>query len=70
MSVGGLRHHFSLKDNIQMAQFSHEFLRKVPQNLALENEPAPDIQYHPYGYLQLADEEHAQELQESWLMQK
>lgn len=53
-----------------MAQFSREFLRKVPEKLACGNEPAPDIQYHPYGFLVLADEEHADELQESWLMQK
>lgn len=70
MSVGGLRHTFSLRDNIEMAKYSAEFLRQVPQKLNCDGEAAPDIQFHPYGYLQLADEEHAQELQESWLKQK
>ncbi|CAL8139548.1 unnamed protein product [Orchesella dallaii] len=70
MSVGGLRHHFTLKENVEMARYGAEFLRTVPQKLACDGSPPPDIQYHPYGFLQLADVDQAQELQESFLIQK
>ncbi|ODN02183.1 FAD-dependent oxidoreductase domain-containing protein 1 [Orchesella cincta] len=70
LSVGGLRHHFTLKENVEMARFGTDFLRRVPRLLECDGSPPPDIQYHPYGFLQLADEAKAEELQESFLIQK
>ncbi|OXA59009.1 FAD-dependent oxidoreductase domain-containing protein 1 [Folsomia candida] len=70
LSLGGLRQQFSLKENIQMSMFGADFLRRSRELLALDGVPPADIQYHPYGYLYLADEKGAAQLQENWLLQK
>lgn len=70
LSLGGLRQQFSLKENIQMSMFGAEFLRKSKELLSIEGVPPPDIQYHPYGCLYLADQDGAAQLQENWLLQK
>lgn len=53
-----------------MAMHGAEFLRKSKELLAIDGVPPPDIQYNPYGYLYLADEKGAEQLQENWLLQK
>lgn len=54
LSCGGIRQHFSLKENIQLSQFSAKFLREIKDYLTIpENEP-PEINFNPSGYLFLA----------------
>jgi len=53
-----------------MALHGAEFLRKSRELLSIEGIPPPDIQYHPYGFLYLADEAKAEQVQENWLIQK
>ena len=53
-----------------MSMFGADFLRRSRELLALDGVPSADIQYHPYGYLYLADEKGAAQLQENWLLQK
>jgi len=53
-----------------MGIYAAEFFRKSSQLLQVEGMPPPDIQYHPYGFLQLADENTAEQLEENWLLQK
>jgi len=52
-----------------MSLFSAEFLRKVPELLACDGHPAPDVQFNPQGYLFLASEAGAEQLQENWKLQ-
>jgi FAD-dependent oxidoreductase domain-containing protein 1 len=68
--MGALRQQFSLRENIEMALHGADFLRKSKEILSIEGAPPPDIQYHPYGFLHLANEEGAAQLQENWLLQK
>ena len=35
LSVGGLRHQFSLPENVQMSMFMTEFLKDVKENLSV-----------------------------------
>ena len=54
LSVGGIRQQFSLKENIQMAMFTSNFLRNAKEKLTfLDNEP-PDFAFNLSGYLLLA----------------
>lgn len=69
LSVGGLRQQFSLPENIQMSLYGAEFLRKSQKLLSGENLEAPDVQFHPYGYVFLASEQGAQQLQENHKLQ-
>ncbi|NXR94227.1 FXRD1 protein, partial [Hypocryptadius cinnamomeus] len=54
LSAGGIRQQFSLRENIQMSQFSASFLRDINHYLGVPNEPPIDIQFQPGGYLFLA----------------
>lgn len=63
LSVGGLRQQFSLKENIEMSMFGAEFLRNIKQHLSVEGQDAPDVQFTPNGYLFLASEKGAAQLQ-------
>ncbi|XP_071450604.1 FAD-dependent oxidoreductase domain-containing protein 1-like [Hetaerina americana] len=66
LSCGGLRHQFSLPENIQMSLFASDFFRNINENLGI-NLPGRDfenidLQFTPYGYLFLATEEGAEQL--------
>jgi glycine/D-amino acid oxidase-like deaminating enzyme len=52
-SAASIRHQFSTPENIRMSVFGTEFLRRAPQELAHEGEPAP-IGFQERGYLFLA----------------
>ncbi|XP_021929318.1 FAD-dependent oxidoreductase domain-containing protein 1-like isoform X2 [Zootermopsis nevadensis] len=70
LSVGGLRQQFSLEENIRMSLFGAEFLRNIKQHLSVEGHDPPDVQFTPFGYLCLASEEGAQQLEENANLQK
>ena len=52
-SAASIRHQFSTPENIRMSMFGTEFLRRAPQELAHEGEPAA-IGFQERGYLFLA----------------
>ncbi|PNF23904.1 FAD-dependent oxidoreductase domain-containing protein 1 [Cryptotermes secundus] len=70
LSVGGLRQQFSLEENIKMSLFGAEFLRNINQHLSVEGHDPPDVQFTPCGYLFLASEKGAQQLEENAKLQK
>lgn len=70
LSVGGIRQQFSIPENIQLSQYGMEFLRNIPKNLAIEGQdPPPDINFNPHGYLSLASESGVAQLQENHYLQ-
>ena len=56
-SLGGIRQQFSLAENIQMSQYSFQFLTEIDQHLGVEGCDPPDIQLNRQGYLFLASKE-------------
>lgn len=69
LSVGGLRQQFSLPENIQMSLYGAEFLRKSKKLLSGEGLEAPDVQFHPHGYLFLASQMGAEQLEANHRLQ-
>ncbi|NXU77842.1 FXRD1 protein, partial [Oreotrochilus melanogaster] len=63
LSVGGIRQQFSLPENIRMSLFSASFLRNINEYLGVPNEPPIDLQFQPSGYLFLASQKDAAELE-------
>lgn len=59
LSCGGIRQQFSLKENIELSQFSAEFLRDIKEYLSVPEQPPPDINFNPSGYLFLATKDGA-----------
>jgi FAD-dependent oxidoreductase domain-containing protein 1 len=53
-----------------MSLFGAEFLRNIKQHLSVEGHDPPDVQFTPYGYLLLATEMEAQQLEENASLQK
>ncbi|KPJ11772.1 hypothetical protein RR48_08078 [Papilio machaon] len=66
ISLGTLTQHFSLPENIQLAQYSAEFLRNVKLNLTSDT----NIEYKPNGHLILASEKYAERLEKNVAIQK
>jgi len=62
LSVGGLRQQFSLAENIEMSLYGADFLRESKQLLSIDGKEAPDVQFHPHGYLFLASKTGAEQL--------
>ena len=52
-----------------MSLYGAEFLRKSKKLLKVESEPDVDVQFHPHGYLFLASEKGAQQLQDNYKLQ-
>ncbi|XP_047114857.1 FAD-dependent oxidoreductase domain-containing protein 1-like [Schistocerca piceifrons] len=65
LSCGGIRQQFSLPENIQMSMFGAEFLRNIKRYLHVEGDNPPDVCFTPYGYLFLATDRSAQQLEEN-----
>uniref|UniRef100_A0A1Q3FJ94 Putative oxidoreductase n=1 Tax=Culex tarsalis TaxID=7177 RepID=A0A1Q3FJ94_CULTA len=65
LSVGGLRQQFSIVENIQMSLYGAEFMRNVKEHLGDDVE----VNFTPYGYLMLASEQGAEQLQENSKLQ-
>jgi FAD-dependent oxidoreductase domain-containing protein 1 len=65
LSVGGLRHQFSLMENIQMSLYGSDFIRDIKYHLGDDI----DVSFTPYGYLMLATEEGAEQLKRNSRLQ-
>ncbi|XP_071625150.1 FAD-dependent oxidoreductase domain-containing protein 1 [Heliangelus exortis] len=70
LSVGGIRQQFSLPENIRMSLFSASFLRNINEYLGVPNEPPIDLQFQPSGYLFLASQKDAAELEAAVQLQR
>jgi len=55
-SASGIRHQFSVKENIEISQFGTEFIRNLGTHLSTEEEKV-DAQFRENGYLFLASPE-------------
>ncbi|KAJ8300954.1 hypothetical protein KUTeg_022473 [Tegillarca granosa] len=69
LSVGGIRHQFTLPENVQMSMFTTEFLRNIRENLKDDDDP-PDVQFNHQGYLFLVPPNKAEDLSECVKMQR
>ncbi|KAK7496987.1 hypothetical protein BaRGS_00011723 [Batillaria attramentaria] len=70
LSVGGIRHQFSLEENIQLSMFTTDFLRNIKQHLSVLDESPPDVQYNNQGYLFLATSRSAPLLEKNVQLQR
>ncbi|CAH0603230.1 unnamed protein product [Chrysodeixis includens] len=61
VSLGMINQHFSLPENISLAQYTVEFLRDIKKNLGQD----VDIQFTPTGSLVLASEKYADKMEEN-----
>lgn len=51
LSAGGVRHQFSLPENISMSRYSADFLLDYAECEAAKDDPEIDIAFKPHGYL-------------------
>ncbi|CAL1545413.1 unnamed protein product [Lymnaea stagnalis] len=70
LSCGGIRHQFSVPENVQLSMFTSEFLRNIKQHLSVIHESPPDVQFNHQGYLFLAPPRGAEQLMENVQMQQ
>lgn len=70
LSVGGLRHQFTLPENVQLSMYTTEFLKTYKEHLGFLNQDPPEIQFHYHGYLFLVPEERVPFLEECVNMQR
>lgn len=57
LSAGGIRHQFSLPENIKMSQYSADFLLDYAQCEAAKEDQEEEIAFKPHGYLFLGSNE-------------
>ncbi|XP_060084218.1 FAD-dependent oxidoreductase domain-containing protein 1-like [Ylistrum balloti] len=70
LSVGGVRHQFSIPENVLMSMFTTDFIRNISQHLGILGQESPDVQFHHQGYLFLASEQSAETLSKGVAMQR
>ncbi|XP_067662237.1 FAD-dependent oxidoreductase domain-containing protein 1-like isoform X1 [Haliotis asinina] len=51
LSAGGLRHQFSLAENIQLSMFCTDFLRNIKEHLSVLDQDPPSVPFNHQGYL-------------------
>jgi glycine/D-amino acid oxidase-like deaminating enzyme len=68
-SMGGIRQQFSTEINIRICQYSIEAIERFDEEMAVDGEPA-HAEYHPRGYLFLADEANWETLQKQYRLQR
>lgn len=61
---GGARRLFSCPENIEMSNFSIDFIKRFPQDMAVNGEPAP-IDWKEQGYLFIVRGEHMRLIEEN-----
>lgn len=54
LSAGGIRHQFSVRENVEMSLYGRDFLRNAEKLLATSSHPIVDINFVEHGYLFLA----------------
>lgn len=71
LSSSSIRVQFSNPINVKISQFGSEFIRGFAETMHVAGEPKPDLNFHPGGYLFLANtEEQAQTLRENHEVQR
>lgn len=70
LSAGGIRQQFSIKENIELSQFSAEFLRDIKDYLTIPEHDPPEINFNPSGYLFLATKDGADTMLKNHKLQK
>ena len=70
LSVGGIRHQFSIPGNVQMSMFTTEFMRRADEYLRTPGGERVDIGFNHQGYLFLAAEHNVEKLSEMVKMQR
>ena len=70
LSLAGIRSQFSMAENIQMCQFSFQFISDVGQILAVDGCDPPDIQLRRRGYLFLASSDGEDVMQKNYALQR
>lgn len=71
LSSSAIRVQFSNPINVRISQFGSAFIRDFAATMRVEGEPAPDLNFHPGGYLFLANtSEQAQTLRENHQVQR
>ncbi|MEG4643555.1 FAD-binding oxidoreductase [Paracoccus sp. APAP_BH8] len=71
LSSSSIRVQFSNPINVKISQFGSAFIRNFAETMQIAGEPKPDLNFHPGGYLFLANtEEQAQTLRENHEVQR
>ncbi|CAI9718188.1 FAD-dependent oxidoreductase domain-containing protein 1 [Octopus vulgaris] len=70
LSCGGLRHQFSLPENVKLSMFTSQFLRNIKQYLSVLDMDPPDVQFNHQGYLFLATPAGSEQLAKNVKMQR
>ncbi|XP_025114034.1 FAD-dependent oxidoreductase domain-containing protein 1-like [Pomacea canaliculata] len=70
LSVGGIRHQFSVEENVQLSMFATEFLRNIKEHLSVLDETPPDVQFNHGGCLFLVPARSAPLLEKNVQMQR
>lgn len=70
LSAGGIRHQFSLQENIEMSMFTTEFIRNIREHLSVLDHEPPDVQFNHQGYLFLATQKQAENLEDCVNLQR
>ncbi|WP_372803871.1 NAD(P)/FAD-dependent oxidoreductase [Paracoccus seriniphilus] len=71
LSSSSIRVQFSNPINVRISQYGSEFIRNFAQTMKVASEPEPDLNFHPGGYLFLANtEEQARTLRENHEVQR
>uniref|UniRef100_A0A0B6ZAQ8 FAD-dependent oxidoreductase domain-containing protein 1 n=1 Tax=Arion vulgaris TaxID=1028688 RepID=A0A0B6ZAQ8_9EUPU len=70
LSCGGIRHQFSVPENVQLSMFGSKFLTNIKQHLSVLHESLPDVQFTPQGYLFLATSSGVEQLSTNVTMQQ
>ncbi|GFO49573.1 FAD-dependent oxidoreductase domain-containing protein 1 [Plakobranchus ocellatus] len=69
LSAGGIRHQFSIPENVQLSLFATEFFKNIKERLSVIHESPPDISFNHQGYMFLAAPRNAERLVENVKMQ-
>ncbi len=71
LSSSSIRTQFSNPINVKISQFGSDFIRNFGDAMQVAGEPKPDLNFHPGGYLFLANTpEQAQTLRENHVVQR
>lgn len=69
LSAGGVRHQFTIPENVQMSMFTSEFLKHYKEHLSVYDQDPPEVNFHHQGYLFLAPRHRAEFLEQCVKMQ-
>ncbi|XP_060593227.1 FAD-dependent oxidoreductase domain-containing protein 1-like [Ruditapes philippinarum] len=70
LSCGGIRHQFSIPENVQMSMFTSDFLKHYKEHLSVYDQDPPEVCFHHQGYLFLAPGDRVEFLESCVKMQR